>query len=927
MQSDPGSVPVLSQEQQQVVDYRGGHLQVVACAGSGKTEAVAQRVAALVAEGCDPGGIVAFTFTERAAAELKLRIVERVGQRVGEAARDRLTSLYVGTIHGYCLRLVQDFVPAYCDFDIIDPHQQAALVAREFETLGLGALKDLMAWGKWKTITEFTSSMDVVFNELAPMSDMPPGPMRDAWGRFVSMLDRYRVMSFGRVIQLAVDGLADPGIGPAMRARLRHLIVDEYQDINPAQERLISLLGAAPVQVCAVGDDDQAIYQWRGSNVAAALEFTKRFPGARVVALASNRRSVPAIVQCGARIAATIPNRVGKEISAIRPAVPGRDPVVLFGAESAKAEAAAIADAVERHRANGVPYRHMAVLFRSVRRPASPLVEEFRRRGIPYVSGGRSGLFLQPEVDAVARVFTWLTGFNQDHAQDTEATLARDLRAAFGSDTDDGALRAHLLAWRADASIEKFPPPAEVVRRCYDLFRLLGIDRWDFDSPALEARLGGLARFTTILADFEHSKRRARTVDTPEGPRFRGGQDGGVWFYRDLAQFLTHYARHKYEDFEGEDHPDLDAVDVMTVHRAKGLEWPVVFIAAAEDHQFPSARSGEARDWLLPDSVVGAGTKHRYQGSEADERRLFYVAATRARDALYVSHHSDEPSRFLDAFGLQPGALAPGIDVSGIPPVEPAGEGARADEPIVVGFSSLADFGECGFRYRLREVFGFESQLVAELGYGRAVHQVLRRVADVARQRGEVPSTREALAILDETLFLPFANLPAMQAMKRKAESLVTGYVERFSDDLRRVWATERSFELHVDGAIVAGRADVILDREGGREGSLAVVDYKTAGGDDRADRFRLQLRVYSEAGIREGVDVTAAYVHQLEDGSRERIAVEPAQRAEAVQAVQDLADALRARSFTPKPCAETCGRCDFRPLCRHRDQAPAHQR
>jgi DNA helicase-2/ATP-dependent DNA helicase PcrA len=163
--------------------------------------------------------------------------------------------------------------------------------------------------------------------------------------------------------------------------------------------------------------------------------------------------------------------------------------------------------------------------------------------------------------------------------------------------------------------------------------------------------------------------------------------------------------------------------------------------------------------------------------------------------------------------------------------------------------------------------------------------------------------------------------------MKRKAQSLVTGYVERFSDDLRRVWATERSFELHVDGAIVAGRADVILDREGGREGSLAVVDYKTAGGDDRGDRFRLQLRVYSEAGIREGVDVTAAYVHQLEDGSRERIAVEPAQRAEAVQAVQDLADALRARSFTPKPCAETCGRCDFRPLCRHRDQAPAHQR
>src|SRR5438309_4431523 len=130
----------LSDAQKRVIDHRGGALQVVACAGSGKTESISRRIAALIAEGAEPPSIVAFTFTERAAAELKERVVRRVGERMGEAFLDRLGPMFVGTIHGYCFRLLRDHVPRYGNYDVLDEHRHAGLLSREYQNLGIGRL-------------------------------------------------------------------------------------------------------------------------------------------------------------------------------------------------------------------------------------------------------------------------------------------------------------------------------------------------------------------------------------------------------------------------------------------------------------------------------------------------------------------------------------------------------------------------------------------------------------------------------------------------------------------------------------------------------------------------------------------------------------------------------------------------------------------
>ena len=350
-----------------------------------------------------------------------------------------------------------------------------------------------------------------------------------------------------------------------------------------------------------------------------------------------------------------------------------------------------------------------------------------------------------------------------------------------------------------------------------------------------------------------------------------------------LHNYLLHYARDAYEEFEGEVSVDLDAVDILTVHQAKGLEWPVVFIPSLAQGRFPSRRAGQAQDWLLPEDVFPREARARYEGGDAEERRLFYVALTRARDAVYLSRFERKTNRF------QPSEYF--VEVAGVPPPPlnvlplpgpPAEEAPKEPPTLDVSFSDLAAFEECGHRYRLSNVLGYQTQIAPELGYGRAIHHVLRQLAETVRATGEIPTPTELNHLADEEFYVPFASPQAWQTMRKAAKRLVTTYVESYSSDLHRVWAVERPFALHLDDGVVSGRADVILDKENDRTGSLAIVDYKVAADEARRRRYEEQLRIYSLAGRGEGLNVEAAYLHELKDGTRASVDIgeKPAQDA-----------------------------------------------
>ena len=902
----PVTTPVLSGDALRAVQHRGTHLQIIASAGSGKTEVVSQRVAALLAEGVLAESIVAFTFTDRAASELKFRIRERVEDRLGREALDTLNGLFVGTIHAYCFRLLQTHVPRYETYDVLDEHQLTAFLAREANHLELRQLDDRNRL--FGSIQRFLQGVDVVENEMLDPESMPE-PFRSVLLAYFDSLERYRLLTYGQQVARAVSELSNTATRDSVTGTLRHLIIDEYQDINPVQEQLIELLAAPGVELCVVGDDDQAIYQWRGSDIANIINFASRYSGVAKFEITTNRRSRPLIIDTANRFALTIPYRLPKTMAQYRTASSAPE-VVAWRGENELGEAGWIASLILDLKDRGLPFRDIAVLVRG-RVAYAALLDQFHTFDIPVQPGGRTGLFDQPEAQVLGKTFAWMTGVDWRSAYERgalvdEAALLDEFELVFSLDQPArNRVRNVLRQWRE--TIPRKDRTADLVGELYELLGELGAKNWDLTDALVVNRLGTLARFTALLADYETVRRRARPDTDVEGEQV-GGEDRGDWFYKNLAVHIVNYAQGTYEGFDGEADFQLDAVDLTTVHRAKGLEWPVVFVPSLSARRFPSSRTGELQEWLVPRDRFAAG---RYEGSDADERRLFYVAMTRARDWLSISTHRRtakqvaHPSPYFNEIQSE---VTPD-DIS-LPTVESS---SGNDATLELTYSELASFLDCGMAYRLRNLVGFQPRLATELGYGKAVHHVMRTVAERTRESGAVPSSADIDEIFDTSFFLPTANKPAHRQLKDAARRLVTSYATDHADDLHRVWETERPFELHLDGITITGRADVILVREGGQQTSLAILDYKTS--TVVASDHGLQLQVYADAGIREGLDVRGAYVHDLKASERSSVDVsmEAISRAEVV--IAGAAVRLRARDYSPAP-GKRCRRCEVRTVC-----------
>jgi DNA helicase-2/ATP-dependent DNA helicase PcrA len=919
--SSPGTTGsggfVLSPEQEKVVHHRGGHLQVIACAGAGKTEAISRRVAALILEGAEPSQIIAFTFTERAAESLKARITRRVAEAKGPAFLDRLGPMFVGTIHAYCLRMLQDHVPEFGNYDILDENRLAGLLSREHKRLELSKIGNQ----HWRPIFDFLRNADVVENELIDGDSMKGTPFGDCYLAFKHTLYRYHFLTYGLLISAAVKALARPEVASRVRKNLRYLIVDEYQDINPAQEKLIVLLAQPPVELCVVADDDQSIYQWRGSDVSNMLDFRKRYSPATTLTLSVNRRCRPKIIASANSFALSISPRLEKKMESHRQ--PGGPEVHGWAAETDEAEAVTIAETIERLRGQGFRYKDIAILYRSVRTASPPLIEEFKHRNIPFRCAGRTGLFLQPEASALGKLYAFLSGneWKNERYGESQSVDINDVDHEFAAAFNGGEtipdLRPYLQDWQA--MVKDNTAQVNLVRDYYRLLRLVGVHTLDLDAPADSARMGTLARFSEILADFEHVTRRARYVDEQGQQVFRGGQDRGIYFYQRLYNYLQYYALDAYEDFEGEDTFDLDAVDILTVHQSKGLEWPVVFLPSLVEGRFPSRYAGQSQDWLLPDSVFPPAIRRRYEGSETEERRLFYVALTRAKDAVYLSRFRRKTNKFKPSpFLLEIAGGDPDLATElPLPPTfTPSAE--SGDELPTVSFSELASYEGCPLKYRFSSSLGFQPQLVAELGYGRAIHHILRHVAEITKAKQALPTVEDVEKIFTKEFYLPFANNAAFHNLLERARSLVGKYLSDYSGELLRVWETERPFELHLEKGTVNGRADVILDREGGVIGNLGIVDYKTANDPKTDDVFAFQLAIYAAAGKGEGLDVKAAYLHALKESVRKNVPVDNVAINVARKRADTLIEGIVAGEFPPRPEASKCRACDMRAICKH---------
>ena len=905
-------IPNLEGQAADAVAYRGTHMQIIASAGSGKTETVSQRIAMLVTQGIDPANIVAFTFTEKAASELKERVRDRVSSFAGPEKADKLGTMYVGTIHGFCYQMLTQYIGKYETYDVIDENQLAAFLQRQQNFL---KLKDLSVnGGQFDGMNRFRQNLAVVENELLDL-DFVPEPLRLTIQNFYTMLDEFRLLTFGLQVARAVEVLNDPEVHRLVTNDIKYLIVDEYQDVNPAQEKLIQLL-AKPIgsaDLVVVGDDDQAIYQWRGSTVSNITTFETRYPNVKKFELLKNRRSRPQIVELADNFAQSITGRISKKMESSRlqngPAVD-----IVLDYDNEEQEADEIALSINKLRSIGFRYSDMAVLVRG--KVAYPrILQAFEKFAIPVQPGGRSGLFEQPDADFLGRCFAWLVDYEWRKGKYSKVqesislTSLIDLaKTAYSLSTNQLKLLEESLL-RAKKLVGTDTRDLSLIAVTYSITEALGIRNWDINNPLFQSRLGTVARFSKFIADYESMQRRSRIAIDGDGSQ-AGYGDQGDWYFKNLAALMLNIAIGDYTDFEGEEDLLSDSVALMTVHAAKGLEWQIVFVPSLTKKRFPSSNTGKKTNWIIDRQHFDA---ERYEGTDSDERRLFYVAVTRAREWLALSSH--------ERVNATRGAISPYIkevyatfEGQLAYPVEWA-ESSKVDESpeLQITYSELAAYLNCGYSFWLRNRIGFPPELVQEIGYGKAVHHLLRAIAEETQRTNRVLNPADIDRILATDFFLPFAGKAVATRFRESARNLVNNYMDNFGTDMQRVWATERPFELALDGVVVSGRADVILDQHGGSYDSLAIVDYKTAI-DER--ELGLQLQVYTEAGIREGLSVDGAFLHDLDAQERLTVDISPTARQSAISVIVNAAQGIKNRNFDANPEKSRCSRCDVRAFC-----------
>jgi DNA helicase-2/ATP-dependent DNA helicase PcrA len=303
--------------QSEAIACIGEPLQIIACAGSGKTQVISQRIAAILARpGVEPRNIVAFTFTEKAASELKARILAIIEVEIGDVTG--LAEMYIGTMHGYALDLLQRLVPEKFKFSVLSDITSQLFVDRYSSQSGLTTCPTTSNQGFLKRYLNsklYLQIVSVMREDVIKIDEVPDGVI-ESFEKYMRLLQQHSLFDYTQMISSAVAYLeGDPyedddnvRVQDHIKNEIRYVVVDEYQDVNPLQERLVRGLVRFGANLCVVGDDDQTIYQWRGSQVSNIVTFAERYQNVRQVTLDDNFRSSQGIVEIGRSVAERIPD-------------------------------------------------------------------------------------------------------------------------------------------------------------------------------------------------------------------------------------------------------------------------------------------------------------------------------------------------------------------------------------------------------------------------------------------------------------------------------------------------------------------------------------------------------------------------------------------------------------------------------------------
>jgi DNA helicase-2/ATP-dependent DNA helicase PcrA len=907
----------LTSSQQRAIAHDGRNLQLLACAGSGKTEVVARRVVHLLQPNCEdslaPGNIIAFTFTEKAAAELKERIVTRTRQELGEI--NGLAEMFVGTIHAFCLELLKSEVPRYLKYEVLNEVQQALFVDRHSQQSGLttSTALDGKPLKRYSDTLYYIAALSILREAELEDAELDGCSLLDGLEAYRRLLDDRSYLDYSAILEAAVDAITnEDGLRQRLAERVKYVIVDEYQDVNPVQEAIVWSLHDLGARICVVGDDDQTIYQWRGSDVKNILTFAERYPNVERIPLEENFRSSDGIVETARAFIEQNSLRLPKAMQPTGAQPYESGDVVALSFNDPDEEAAYIVDTARSLRGvafrdgeeeRGLSWSDMAILLRSVKANAAPITAALHAAGIPFVVTGMTNLFATREAEAARQLFYFIG----DHPRVDEAAVEHAWNTAhLGLDSD--ALHAAIEAAAAARTALTDPDQKRwgqysIQRVFLNFLEQAGVREERVPDGRGEVVFYNLGKFSQLISDFE-------TIHYHSEPAAK---------YAAFADFLQHRAQDAYpEGWQDNQYANPDAVRIMTVHQAKGMQWPVVFVPALLKNRFPAKKPGGRNVWhLLPRD--GIRDQARFEGTLEDERRLFYVAMTRSQKFLHLTWAPlprnqlfQKRSEFWDDILVSKYVKRRRPDYSSRQRLPSTPRTGVAN--VVFSFSDLKYFFECPYQFKLRILYGFNAPIHEALGYGKSLHDALAEVHARA-VRGDIADTAEVPHLLDTHLHTPYAYPALRQLLEVAAERVLRDYLTDNHDLFDKIEFSEKQIEINLgDGITVNGRIDLVRRVD---TGETTIVDLKSSERAQAEDVTEAQLHVYA-LGYQELTGRQPDYVeiYELDERKRKPRSVDDEFIADVKLKVRDAAEALRSGTLRAAPGPKKCASCDYRGMC-----------
>lgn len=952
----------LNEEQLKAVNHKGGPLLIIAGAGTGKTTVVTERILHLVkSKAAKPSEILALTFTEKAAAEMQ--------ERVDVLMPYGYTQMWISTFHGFCDRVLRDEALAIgltTDYSLLTKPETIQFVRKNLYEFDLDYFRPIGNPTKFidGLVTHFSRLQDEDIspeeyqdwvrrqNNIDPMELAKWKELAGTYQKFEDLKDKSGYLDFGDLIAKTLQLFKKrPNVLASYQDRFKYILVDEFQDTNYAQFELSTMLAGNKGDITVVADDDQSIYRFRGASVSNVLQFRDKYPKAEVAVLTKNYRTFQEILDAAHRlIQNNNPNRlevreaIDKKLVSQRKGV---GEIRILHENRVENEAERVVKEILSIKKNDAhaEWKDFAVLVRA-NAHADPFLAALKRNGIPSQFLGPGKLFLQPEILELTAYLKVLTD-SSDSAALYQVLSMPELKLP-----EDDLSRALSFAKKNNKSLyDALKNPKEidlgenslgVVKK---FFEVVGAAKENLKSTSPGKLLYDFLTKMEIMSKFlmpQTEERQRRTVNI------------GMLFERIKSYESAHPLANAYDivdwielSVELGDSPkaaetdwaEENAVNILTIHSAKGLEFPVVFLVNLVDLRFPSV--GRRDPIPLPDGIlkeiIPEGDVHLQE-----ERRLFYVGMTRARDKLFFTaadFYGESASRTKKMSPFIFEALGELAEKSELPPsIIPVGLQSFSSEskaPVTqksthhvhyLSYSQIETFKMCPMHYKLRYILGIPTPPSGALVVGSAVHSALKDFyEDIAL--GHRAGPQSLRGFLDRHWTSEgFISLGHEKAAYKKAESMLDVFYKQSVDLKNKPVLLERQFTVPLTGKSGPLKIGGVIDRvDELSDGGIEIIDYKTGAtvpSQKEVDR-NMQLSLYALAATKISEPPFAKLPNQikltlwyLDENVRISTFRTKEQLEAVVQEVFDIRDAIEKSDFK---CSNHpfCESCEYKNFCR----------